>query len=358
MVDERSYEVDSYLVLEDGTVYQGPGFGSMAIQAGEVVFNTGMTGYQEVLTDPASYGQIIVFTYPLMGNYGISLSGSESSRTWARGLVVKEFCASPSNWQSTMNLEQFCKQNNLIGISGIDTKALTKHLRDKGTMRGVISAGSRETSRLVQAARQLLLDQDLVRDVSTKEIRVFGEGERKVVVVDLGLRKSLINYLLQQKCTVIQLPVWSTAEEIMKHEPERVVLAGGPGKPVPHSSAVAIAQQLMGKVPILGICLGHLVLGLVWGGKIQRLKFGHRGANQSVRDLKTGRVYITSQNHGYVVGESLPADVVVTHRNLNDGTIEGMRHRRLPVFSYQFYPSEEPGAADINLYFEEFLAVY
>lgn len=359
MVDERSFEVDSCLVLEDGTIYQGQGFGSRGIQTGEVVFNTSMTGYQEILTDPASYGQIIVFTYPLLGNYGITSSGFESARTWASGLVVKEHCVAPSNWQSMMSLEQFCKQNNLIGISGIDTRALAKHLRDKGTMRGVISAGGYDISQLVQATQQDApqSEKDLVKDVSIKESRVFGEGKHRVVVVDLGLRKGLVNYLLQHNLSVIQVPVWATAGEIMKHEPDRVVLAGGPGEPIFNSHVVALAQQLIGKVPILGISLGHLVLGLVWGGRIQRLKFGHRGANQPVRDLKTGRVYITSQNHGYVVGDNLPTDVVVTQRNLNDGTIEGMRHRRLPVFSYQFYPLEEPGAADINLYFEEFLAV-
>lgn len=351
--------MNSCLVLEDGTFYQGQGFGARGTKTGEVVFNTSMTGYQEILTDPASYGQIVVFAYPLLGNYGIILEDNDSVSAMAQGLVTRELCAHPSNWRSMMSLEDFCKQKNLIGLSGIDTRALVRHLVRKGSMYGVITTEEHDVGKLVRMAQETAAaERDLVRDVSTKEARVFGQGSKKVVVVDLGVRQSLIRYLVEQNLTVVLVSALSTVEEILSYHPAGVVFAGGPGSPQFAPYAVTHVQQLLGRVPLLGIALGHLVLGLAWGGKVLKLKAGHCGGNQPIRDLESNSVFVTSQNHHYFVDrDSLPEDVVVTQVNLHDGTVEGMKHRKLPAFAFQYYPVVNPDVFDINRYFDEFLVM-
>ncbi|HHY40526.1 MAG TPA: glutamine-hydrolyzing carbamoyl-phosphate synthase small subunit [Syntrophaceticus sp.] len=351
--------MNSYLVLEDGTFYQGQAFGARGTKTGEVVFNTSMTGYQEILTDPASYGQIVVFAYPLLGNYGIILEDNDSVTAMAQGLVTRELCAHPSNWRSMMSLEDFCKEKNLIGLSCIDTRALVRHLVRKGSMYGVITTEESDIGKLIRMARETAAaERDLVRDVSTKEARVFGNGRRKVIVVDLGVRKSLIHYLLEHDLTVVLVSALSTVEEILSYHPAGVIFAGGPGSPQFAPYAVTLAQQLLGSVPLLGIALGHLVLGLAWGGKVLKLKAGHCGGNQPVRDLETNSIFVTSQNHHYFVDrDSLPEDVIVTQVNLHDGTVEGMKHSKLPAFAFQYYPLVNPDVFDVNRYFDEFLVM-
>ncbi|HAA89251.1 MAG: Carbamoyl-phosphate synthase small chain [Thermoanaerobacterales bacterium 50_218] len=352
-------EEKAYLVLEDGTVFQGVAFGSRGKNSGEVVFTTGMAGYQQVLTDPSYCGQIVTFTYPLIGNYGVNNDDNESERPWAEGVVLKELCSSPSNWRSLMKLEDFCREHGIIGISGIDTRALTRRLRNYGTMRGVIATGDHDPQILVEEARNVpsLSEQDLVRTVSTKKVRVFGEGECRIVVVDLGVKFSILRSLLKRNCTVYLVPGWTPAEDILSYRPHGVVFSNGPGDPKAAWYSVETARGLIGKVPLMGICLGHQVLALAFGGDTYKLKFGHRGANHPVKDLERGKVYITSQNHGFAVdAKSLPDEVMVTHINLNDGTVEGLKHLRLPVFSYQFHPEGAPGPLDSSHLFDQFIS--
>ncbi|HHW29088.1 MAG TPA: glutamine-hydrolyzing carbamoyl-phosphate synthase small subunit [Syntrophomonadaceae bacterium] len=351
--------MNSYLVLEDGTFYQGQGFGARGTKTGELVFNTSMTGYQEILTDPASYGQIVVFTYPLLGNYGIMPEDNDSVSAIAQGLVAREVCAHPSNWRSMMSLEDFCKEKNLIGLSAIDTRALVRHLVRNGSMYGVITTEEDDIEKLVQMARETAAaERDLVREVSTKETKVFGQGSKKVVVVDLGVRQTLINYLLEHNLTVVLVSALSTVDEILSYRPAGVVFAGGPGNPQLIPYVVTNVQQLLGRVPLLGIALGHLVLGLAWGGKVLKLKAGHCGGNQPIRDLESNSIFVTSQNHHYYVDrDSLPEDVIVTQVNLHDGTVEGMKHCKLPAFAFQYYPVVNPDVFDINRYFDEFLVM-
>lgn len=350
--------VQAYLALEDGTVFQGEAFGSTGIRDGEVVFNTSMAGYQELLTDPSYCGQILVLTYPLVGNSGINRDDFQSEGPWVRGFVVKESCDYPSNWRNRMKLEDFCRKYGLIGLSGIDTRALTRRLRDHGTMRGILATGEQDSLALVQEAQKAASDQDLVRAVSTKEVQSFGEGSCKLVIIDLGVTSDLISFFVQRNCTVYLVPAWFTAEQILDFRPQGVVLSNGPGDPKDAMYAVRTASRLISKVALLGVGLGHQILGLALGGDTYKLKFGHRGSNQPVQDLETGRVYITCQNHGYAVAEdTLPIEeVVVCHRNLNDCTVEGIRHRSLPVFSYQFYPMGSPGIPETTHLFEHFIA--
>lgn len=332
----------AYLVLEDGTVFQGKGFGCTGMQSGEVVFHTGMTGYQKILTDPSYNGQIVVLTYPLVGNYGINPDEFESEKSQVRGLVIKELCEYPSNWRAVMKLEDFCARYGIPGISGIDTRALTRHLRCFGTMRGVLAIGEQDPALLVRTARKESSKEDLVRNVTTKNVQIRKGDPIRIVVVDLGSKIKILRFLAQQHCTVYLAPAWTTAEEIMSYQPHGVILSDGPGDPRNVMYAVETTRRLLGGLPLMGISLGHQVLGLALGGEIYKLKFGHRGYNQPVKDYEMDRVYITSQNHGYAVNErNLPADeVVVSHRNLNDGTVEGLKHLKLPVFSIQFLPDE------------------
>ncbi|MCL6600906.1 MAG: glutamine-hydrolyzing carbamoyl-phosphate synthase small subunit, partial [Alicyclobacillus macrosporangiidus] len=309
---------------------------------GEVVFNTGMTGYQEILTDPSYCGQIVVMTYPLIGNYGINREDFESKKSYVRGYVVYEECVSPSNWRASYRLADFLAREGVIGLSGIDTRALTRHLRNFGTMRGVISTEETSPQELVEKARQCphLTGQELVPEVATKEIFVLeGRGPR-VVLIDLGSKLNIIRHLQKRNCEVVVVPPKTAPREIISLNPQGILISNGPGDPVDVPVTIATVKELIGRLPIFGICLGHQILALALGGKTYKMKFGHRGTNHPVKDLVTGKVYITSHNHGFSVDEeSLKGlHVFVSHRNLNDHTVEGIRHQHLPVFSVQYHP--------------------
>jgi len=347
-----------YLALEDGTVLRGRPIGRAGDTAGEVVFNTGMTGYQEVLTDPSYAGQIVVMTYPLIGNYGVNAADSEARRSFVRGFVVHEACRTPSNWRQEKTLDEFLIEQGVTGLCGVDTRLLTRRLRLYGTMRGVISTACDDPEELVTRARNCppLSGQELVPQVAvTEPFTVPGPGPR-VALVDYGAKENIIRSLVARGLEVVVMPPRSTAREILALEPAGVVLSNGPGDPVDVPYAVAAARELLGCLPVFGICLGHQIMGLALGGRTYKLKFGHRGVNHPVKDLATGRVYITSQNHGYAVAAgSIPdPDVLVSHVNLNDSTVEGLAHRFRPVFSVQYHPEASPGPHDSDYLFDRF----
>lgn len=349
------------LALEDGKVFTGQSFGAVTEQWGEVVFNTGMTGYQEVLTDPSYAGQIVVMTYPLIGNYGINREDYESRRSFVRGFVVREYCDHPSNWRAGYRIGEFLAKEGVPGISGVDTRALTRHLRSYGTMRGYIAAGDVNPEELVGRARTSpqLSGLNLVDEVATGENYTLAGGGPRVVLVDLGAKHNIVRKMRDRDCTVIVVPPKTAANEINALSPDGVLFSNGPGDPVDVPAAIETARQLTGKVPLFGICLGHQVLGLALGGKTYKMKFGHRGANHPVKDMRTGRVYITSHNHGYSVDEAslVGLDVDVSHINLNDNTVEGIRHQKLPIFAVQYHPEASPGPHDSDYIFDQFMDI-
>jgi carbamoyl-phosphate synthase small subunit len=359
------------LALEDGTVYAGRAFGARGETFGEVVFNTSMTGYQEVLTDPSYKGQVVAMTYPLIGNYGVNPEDTESGRPQVEGFVVRELSRVPSNFRSQGTLDGYLAEHGVIGLEGIDTRALVRRLRVRGTMTGVLSTADLDDASLVHKARTSpgIVGRDLVREVMPPEAFAWREGfisplatylparapTHHVVALDFGMKWNILRCLTRVGCRVTVLPGSATAEQVLAQRPDGVFLSNGPGDPAPLTYAIETIRGLAGKTPVFGICLGHQLLGLALGGETFKLKFGHRGANQPVRNEITGRVEITTQNHGFAVRtENLPADLEPTHVNLNDGTLEGMRHRRWPIFSVQYHPEASAGPHDSTYLFEEF----
>jgi carbamoyl-phosphate synthase small subunit len=343
------------LLLEDGTLLSGVSFGADGASMGEVVFNTSMTGYQEILTDPSYCGQIVCMTYPLIGNYGISRDDNESLRPWAHGFIVREYAEFASNWRDESPLGEFLKEYGIIGIAGIDTRMLTRKLRLHGTMKGVITTGD-ETLDELRDRLKLPLMRDQVARVSTKSIHIAPSFGKRVVLMDFGAKHNIQRELVERHCEVITVPYNTTAEEILRFKPDGVMLSNGPGDPKDVPEAILTIQKLLGKVPIFGICLGHQLLALACGADTVKLKFGHRGGNHPVKELATGRTVITSQNHGYAVDpESVQGtELEISHIALNDGTVEGLVHKSLPAFSVQYHPESAPGPLDSGYLFDRF----
>ena len=352
--------MNAILALEDGKIYKGHSFGAKAERCGEVVFNTSMTGYQEILTDPSYKGQIVTMTYPLIGNYGINEEDVESGKVFVEGFVVKEYSKIASNWRSKKTLGKYLEENNIIGIEGIDTRDLTLHIRQAGAMKAVISITDLDEERLVKKAQESrgLLGVDLVKEVTTKKKYNWNEkGKYTVVALDCGIKFNSLRELAKNNCKVIVVPAQTTSKEILELKPHGILLSNGPGDPAAVQYVVKTAQELIGKLPIFGICLGHQMLGQAFGGKTFKLKFGHHGGNQPVKDLKTGKVAISVQNHGFCVDiDSLnKKEIEITHINLNDQTLEGIRHKKLPIFSVQFHPEAAPGPHDAEYLFAKFV---
>ena len=350
-----------FLALEDGSVFYGRSFGAETTVHGEVVFNTAMTGYQEMLTDPSYAGQILMPTYPLMGNYGINERGFESRQVQVAGFVVREHSTRPSHADSTMTLDEFLKSQGIPGISGLDTRCITRRLRTRGVMMGVIAHGESPDEALARL-RDLPSygEVDFVKRVSADEPydwdRSGKPGRYRIVVDDYGLKYNILRILRGKGCEVTAVPSTTTAQDVLALEPDGVLLSPGPGDPELLDYAVGTAGKLIGRVPVMGICLGNQVLARAFGGRNYKLKFGHRGGNHPVKDMRTGRVHITAQNHGYSVDpDSLPSEVEVSHVSLNDGTVEGLRHRSLPVMSIQYHSEASPGPRDNEYLFDEFL---
>ena len=348
------------LALEDGKIFRGKSFGATGEKYGEVVFNTSMAGYQEILTDPSYKGQIVTMTYPLIGNYGVNLDDVESRQPFVEGFVVKEYSKIASNWRSLKSLGDYLEENNIPGIEGIDTRALTLHIRQAGAMKAVLSTQDSDEKNLVKKAKDSpgLMGIDLVKEVVSREAYEWSKrGKYKVVVLDCGIKFNSLRILAGHNCKVIVVPANTTSDEILKMKPDGILLSNGPGDPAALDYVVRTTKSLIGKLPIFGICLGHQILGQALGGKTYKLKFGHHGGNHPVKDLKTGRVYITVQNHGFCVDMDTlnKREIEITHMNLNDRTLEGMRHKELPLFSVQFHPEGSPGPHDAEYLFGEFI---
>ena len=343
-----------YLTLEDGTIYRGESFGAKTDVAGEVVFNTGMTGYQEVLTDPSYCGQIVTMTYPLVGNYGINSMDVESEKPQVKAFIVRESCDLPSNWRSEGTLNEYLEKNKICGLWGIDTRALTRRIRENGTMRGIITQLPPTFKQIEEMKAYVTVKP--VEQVTCAEKYEMGNGERRVAVLDFGLKKNILRSLEKRNCRLTVFPAQTDAKEILEGHFDGIMLTNGPGDPKDNVEIIKTIKQLMGKLPVFGICLGHQLLALAAGADTEKLKYGHRGLNHPVKDLDNGRVYITSQNHGYTVKpETLPKTAEISHINWNDKTIEGIRYKNANVFSVQFHPEACPGPEDTAYLFEEFM---
>ncbi len=353
------------LALEDGRTFEGCSFGAEGETSGEVVFNTSMTGYQEILTDPSYAGQIVVMTYPHIGNYGVNAGDEESRKPFVEGFVAREFSAAWSNWRGKESLGDYLKRHQIVGVSEIDTRALVRHIRTRGALRGIISTVDTDTQSLVRRAGLVtsMVGRDLASSVTCSGSYPWktdspAPGDLfKVVAYDYGIKWNILNRLTMAGCAVTVVPAFTAAEDVLGMKPDGVFLSNGPGDPEPVEYAVGHIRKLLGRVPVFGICLGHQLMGLAFGGRTFKLKFGHRGGNQPVKNLLTGRVEITAQNHGFAVDpDSLDATrVQLTHINLNDQTLEGFRHRREPVFSVQYHPEAAPGPHDSHYLFDDFV---
>ena len=348
------------IVLEDGTILSGFSFGAAGVACGEVVFNTSLTGYQEILTDPSYKGQIVTMTYPLIGNYGVNKEDVESCRPFVEGFVVKECSRIVSNWRADMSLPEYLQKNNILGIEGVDTRALTRRIRLQGAMRAVISTGELNDKKLLAMAKASpsLVGRDLVKEVTCKKQYDWNSaGKYHVVVIDCGVKLNILRSLAAIDCRVTVVPAGTSAQRILALKPDGVMLSNGPGDPAAVTNVIATVKALIGKVPIFGICLGQQMIGLALGGRTFKLKFGHHGGNQPTKDLKTGKIAISVQNHGFCVDiDSLPKDEIeMTHINLNDNTLEGIRHKKYPLFSVQYHPEACPGPHDAHYLFKEFI---
>ncbi len=374
--------ITAILALEDGRCFEGTAFGATGTTTGEICFNTSMTGYQEVITDPSYRGQIVSMTYPQIGNYGINSEDAESAAPHIRAFVIGELCEIPSNWRSNQSLSAYLAEHGILGIEGIDTRALTKHLRSRGAMRACVTTELNAADAIAAAkASPSMEGMDYVKEVSTEKSYLWNEESRewrlpnemanqtgyyadlspirhRIVAYDFGLKYNILRRLRQAGFEVEVVNSRTSAAEVLAKKPDGLFLSNGPGDPAALGYIHEEIRSLLGKIPIFGICLGNQILAHAFGGKTFKLKFGHRGGNQPVKDLRTGRISITSQNHGFAVDpDSLPPEIEVTHVNLNDGTVEGMRHRELPVFSVQYHPEAAPGPNDAAYFFEEFAAL-
>ncbi len=345
------------LLLEDGTIFKGKGFGAPQEVTGEVVFTTGMTGYQETITDQSYNGQMIAFTFPLVGNYGINRDDFESIEPTCKGVIVKEHARVASNWRNQMTLDEFLKKRNIPGISGIDTRKLTRLLRDKGTIKGMITNDTEDLEHAFDQLRATFLPTNQVAQVSTTKAYPSPGNGRNIVVIDFGLKHSILRELSNRDCHLTVLPYDTDSQTILDLKPDGVMLTNGPGDPKDVPTALEMIRGIQGKVPIFGICLGHQLIALANGADTFKLKFGHRGFNHPVKEIATGRIDFTSQNHGYAVNDKTIAgtDLIVTHTELNDGTVEGIKHRYHPVFSVQFHPDAAPGPHDAVHLFDQFM---
>jgi carbamoyl-phosphate synthase small subunit len=360
------------LALADGLVFEGRSFGAEGETSGEIVFNTSMTGYQEILTDPSYKGQIVTMTYTQIGNYGVNEEDVESAKPYAEGFIVKEYIDFPSNWRKSKSLHEYLKGRGIVGIQGIDTRALTRHLRDFGAQPGVISTNDSAPESLAAKAKALpkMSGLDLTKDVTCKQTYQWNEGDwdlekgyakkpsstYKVVAYDYGIKRNILRLLTSAGCDVTVVPAATSADEVLAMKPDGVFLSNGPGDPEPVTYAIENIKKLLGKKPLFGICLGQQLLGLALGGKTYKLKFGHHGGNQPIMDLTTRKVEIAAENHGFAVDmETVKDQVVMTHVNLNDNTCEGFQHKTLPAFCVQYHPEASPGPHDSRYLFARFI---
>ncbi len=346
------------LALEDGRYFTGSSFGARGTSVGELVFNTSITGYQEILTDPSYAGQIITFTYPEIGNYGANDEDLESKKIYARGLVVRHLSRTSSSWRTQYSLSDFLIKQNIVGISGIDTRAITKHIRDKGAMRCAISNEGLSHTELIEKANSAALMEgaDFTAEVTTKKTYHMGNGKNRIAVIDFGIKSNILAQLISHDFSLDIYPSTVSASEILATRPDGIFLSNGPGDPAACQNIIEEVKALIASnLPIFGICLGHQLLSIALGAKTYKLKFGHRGGNQPVKDLLTGKVEITCQNHGFAVDEaSLPDSLALTHINLNDKSVEGFTHRALPIFGIQYHPEASPGPHDSRYLFQRF----